>query len=308
MHMLREIEIFRTVMTVGTTSKAARLLDISQPAVSQSLRKLEEYAGLALFQRLRGRLHPTPEALVLMAEVDRCFVGMEAIDHRIKSLRQFGVGRINVASMPAMGAGFLPRVLGAVDLFQEKVTVSLQLMSSREVRERVVAGQCDVGLMADEVSTAGIEHSVFARFEGVIAMPKGHALARKSCITPSDLDKQPFIALNPEDTTRRRLQAVLVSHGITPSVVVETPFAFTICELVCQGVGIGLVNPLMALEYANRGVVLRPFSVPVPFTCLLGLPAGKPMAGVTQTFLAAMRKQLDHDLRAIQTVLAAPLK
>ncbi len=302
--LLREIEIFRTVMTAGTTSKAAQLLDVSQPAISQALRKLETHAGIPLFQRLRGRLLPTPEAHALLAEIDRCFVGLDAIEHRIQSLRQFGVGRISLACMPAFGIGFLPRVLGGMSLMDHKITVSLQILSSRDVRERVLTGQCDVGLMADEVSTVGIEHSVFARFEGVLAVPANHALARQSSIHPTDLAGQPFLALNPEDTSRRRLQTVLDAHGVTPSVVVETPYAVSICELVQQGVGIGLVNPLMALEYVNRGVVLRRFAEPVHFTCLLGLPASKPLAGFTQTFLSTMRKQLDTDLRTIEKILA----
>lgn len=303
--LLREIEIFRTVMTAGTASKAAQLLDVSQPAISQALRKLEAHAGIALFQRLRGRLHPTPEAQALLAEIDRCFVGLDAIEHRIQSLRQFGVGRISLACMPAFGIGFMPRVLRGIALLERKVTVSLQILSSRDVRERVLAGQCDIGLMADEVSTVGIEHSVFTRLEGVLALPAGHPLTRRRQVRPTDLDGLPFLALNPEDTSRRRLQAVLDSHGARPSVVVETPYAVSICELVQQGVGIGLVNPLMALEYVQRGVVLRRLAEPVHFTSLLGLPAGKPLAGFAQDFLATMRKQLDVDLRAIDIVLAA---
>ena len=92
--MLRDIEIFRTVMTSGSASKAAALLGVSQPAVSQSLRKLEAKAGLLLFQRVRGRLQATPEAQALLVEVDRCFVGLESIAHRLTTLRNFGVGSL----------------------------------------------------------------------------------------------------------------------------------------------------------------------------------------------------------------------
>jgi DNA-binding transcriptional LysR family regulator len=77
--MYREIEIFRAVMLTGSTSRAAEKLDISQPAVSQAIRKLEENAGLKLFARMRGRLLPTQEATALMVDVDQHFTGMEAI-------------------------------------------------------------------------------------------------------------------------------------------------------------------------------------------------------------------------------------
>ncbi len=68
---IREIEAFRAVITSGSTGKAARLLGVSQPAVSQAIRKLEELAELRLFDRIGGRLQPTQEAHALMTEVDK---------------------------------------------------------------------------------------------------------------------------------------------------------------------------------------------------------------------------------------------
>jgi len=57
--LLREIEMFRAIMTSGSASKAAQLLGVSQPAVSQALARLEGHAGMQLFHRVRGKLHPT---------------------------------------------------------------------------------------------------------------------------------------------------------------------------------------------------------------------------------------------------------
>ena len=61
-----EIETFRAIMSSGSTRKAATLLGVTQPAVSQSLKRLEAEAGFELFQRLGGRLNPTPEARALL--------------------------------------------------------------------------------------------------------------------------------------------------------------------------------------------------------------------------------------------------
>ncbi|PLC54643.1 LysR family transcriptional regulator [Pollutimonas nitritireducens] len=302
--LLKEIEVFRTVMTCGTTSKAAKLLGVSQPAISQSLRRLEAQAGIALFLRLRGRLHATPEAQALLVEVDRCFVGLDAIEHRLRSLRQFSGGRLSVASLPALGIGFLPRVLGSMDLLAKQRTISLQIMSSREVRERLLSGQCDMGLMADEVSTIGLEHSFFSRLNGIIALPATHPLAGKSIIKPTDLHGQPFIALNPEDTSRRQLQVILDKHSVTPSVLVETPYSVSVCEMVQQGLGIGLVSPVMALDYAQRGIVLRRFTETITFTCILGFPVGKQLTSFTQAFLSAMRTQLEKDMKTLDALMS----
>jgi DNA-binding transcriptional LysR family regulator len=294
--LIREIEIFRAIMTAGSASKAARLLNVSQPAISQSLRKLEEHAGIALFERQRGKLYPTQEAQALLAEVNRCFVGMDAIEHRIRSLSQFGVGRIRLASLPGLGLGFLPRVLSDIDLSERKITVSLQIMSSRDVRARLLANEADIGLIADEVSSAGLEHSVFARFDGVVALPLNHALARKQLITPADLANYPFISLNPEDAAGQRLTAIFDSHGIRPNIVVETPFTTSLCELVRHGVGVAVVNPVTAFDYVKRDIVLRRFSEKLEYTCVLAMPAGRPLTAFTQHLLAVMRTRLQSEL------------
>ena len=160
---MREIQVFRAVMQAGTTSKAATLLGISQPAVSQAIRKLETSSELRLFERVRGRLVPTQEAGALMEEVDRCFAGFELIEHRIRSLKSFGVGRLAVGSLPALGTGFMPRAIAAFGLQDRRIQMSFQIMSSREVLRQVAAGQLDFGLMADELSVAGLEHSEFLR-------------------------------------------------------------------------------------------------------------------------------------------------
>ncbi|MBB1191814.1 LysR family transcriptional regulator, partial [Klebsiella pneumoniae] len=121
---MREIQVFRAVMQAGTTSKAATLLGISQPAVSQAIRKLETSSELRLFERVRGRLVPTQEAGALMEEVDRCFAGFELIEHRIRSLKSFGVGRLAVGSLPALGTGFMPRAIAAFGLQDRRIQLS----------------------------------------------------------------------------------------------------------------------------------------------------------------------------------------
>ncbi|UTY59601.1 LysR substrate-binding domain-containing protein [Massilia sp. erpn] len=301
--LLREIEVFRAVITSGSASKAARLLGVSQPAISQSLRRLEEHAGMPLFQRVRGKLHPTQEAEALLAEVNRCFVGLDAIEHRLRSLRQFGAGRLRIASLPGLGVGFLPRVLGGLDLQKRKVTVSLQIMASREVRARLLAGEADIGLMADEVSLLGLEHSEFARYNGVVALPPGHPLARRKLITPQDLARYPFLSLNPEDGASAQLDGIFQAHGVTPSTVVETPFSLSLCELVRHGVGVAVVNPVTALDYLDHGVVLRRFSEKLEYGCILAMPAGKPLGSFAQELLGIMRARLHADLQGLEAVL-----
>jgi len=300
---MRDIQIFRAVMRAGTTSKAAALLGISQPAVSQSIRRLEADAGLRFFDRVRNRLVPTQEAEALLVEVDRCFTGFEQIVHRIHSLKSFGVGRMTVGSLPALGVGFMPRAISAFDLSSRRVQLSFQIMSSREVLQQVSSGQLDFGLMADEIEVIGLEHSLFIEMPGVVAMAADHPLAGRPHISPQDLGGYPFIALNPEDASRRRLETALAQRGITLRPILETPYAFSVCELALRGVGIGLIHPMTAIDYLSRGLKIKRLTIDVAFRSLLVFRPGKPLSQNVQDLLRVMRIQADHDLRLLEAAL-----
>ena len=301
-----EIETFRALMRGGSTRKAAALLQVTQPAISQSLKRLEVQAGMVLFLRTGGRLVPTPEAFALLSEVERAFIGMDAIEHRLRSLRDFGVNQLDISCYPAFGLGFMPRVLQRLKEHNANKPwpqVSLQILSSKDVRDRVAAGISDFGLMADELSLDGIEHSTFAKFPGVVVMPQGHPLARFKTIKPEQLGETNFLALNPEDASRRRLDTALAAHGVTLRVAVNTPYAASVCEMALRGLGVGLVNPITALDYAERGLVVRKFSVDVSFACLLVMPVGKALSGTAMEFLFLMRLQLAEDQRCLRVAL-----
>ncbi|CAB3733046.1 hypothetical protein LMG3458_05024 [Achromobacter deleyi] len=301
---MREIQVFRAVMQAGTTSKAATLLGISQPAVSQAIRKLETSSELRLFERVRGRLVATQEAEALMEEVDRCFAGFELIEHRIRSLKSFGVGRLAVGSLPALGTGFMPRAIAAFGLQDRRIQMSFQIMSSREVLQQVAAGQLDFGLMADELSVAGLEHSEFVRIPGVIAMHNRHPLAARPRIALQDLIDHPFIALNPEDASRRRLETALNDQGLALRPILETPYSNSVCEFALHGLGIGMVHPVMALDYLARGLTIKPLDLDISFTCLLVFRPGTPLSENARALLKAMRIELDRDLKRIRAALA----
>lgn len=296
----RDIEIFRVVMTSGSATRAARVLGLSQPAVSMALRRLEDHAGIALFQRTGAKLVPTQEAAALLVEVQQHFIGMDVIEQRIRSLRQFGAGRVRIASFPGLGVGFLPRVLADLAREREHTLVSLQVVGSPDVRARVLRGEADLGLVADSVPLGGLEHTLFAQYFGVVALPAGHPLASRSVITPKQLARHPFVALNPDDIASVRLDAICRAHGVQLRTVVESSYTINLCELVRNRIGIAIVNPVTAFDYAQAGLVFRPFSEQLDFAALTVWPAGQPHGAFVRALLVAMRKRLEADMQSLK--------
>lgn len=116
---LRHIEIFHAIMTAGNLTEAARMLHTSQPTVSRELARFEKVLGLTLFERTRGRLHPTVQGLRLFEEVQRSWYGLDRIVSAAESLREFRQGELSIVCLPVFSQSFtttaaaIPRTLSA---------------------------------------------------------------------------------------------------------------------------------------------------------------------------------------------------
>ncbi len=301
--MYRDIEIFRLVMQAGSTSRAAEKLGISQPAVSQAIKRLETAAGLKLFDRIRGKLEPKREALLLIEEVDQFFIGLERIEHRIKSLHQLGERSLHIASYPALGNQFIPRAISRFLRSGYNVQISLKVLSSRDVYQQVSSGIADFGFLANEIDTDKLEHSELFSENAVVVMSNSHPLAAKSIVTPEDLAKTDFIALSPEDSAQKRLIEAMNLRGLTLNTRIETPYSITVCELARCGVGAGIVNPLVAADFLERGLQVRALSIPIAFKSLLVFRPGTLLSDTSRDFVSTVRLQQAEDIKKMQAVL-----
>jgi DNA-binding transcriptional LysR family regulator len=265
----RQLEIFRAVMISGTASRAAELLQITQPAVSRGIGELEKALDFALFDRVKGRLVPTPEGQLFFRDVNASFMGLDRLRSSAAKIRDFGSGSLRIASLSALGSTLVPRAIRAFRKRHPQTSITLQILSSSLVRELVANQQFDVGLAADEVDLSGVDHRVFGSFRAICAVPDKHPLAAKKVIRPEDLHEQPFIALAPEDHARQRIDDIFAAAGSRPQIVVETPSSSTVCALALEGVGVGLVNPAAADGFEERGLLFRAFEPEVYFKSYL---------------------------------------
>ncbi len=259
-------------MTLGTTARAAEILRISQPAVSKAIAGLERSVGFPLFEREKGRLVPSAEGQLFFAEVQATFAGLTKLRSAAARIRDYGSGVLRIGCLSAFSTNLVPSAIAAFSRAAPDVAVSLFVMGSSALRDMVAAGQLDVAIAADEVDTTGVEAEFFARIRAVVALPPGHPLVARDAISPSDLDGLPFVALAPEDTTRREAEAMFADHNVSPRVVVETAYSSTVCALVLAGVGCGIVDPVTAVGAVERGLVLKTIEPSVHFRTLLLFP------------------------------------
>ncbi|MCA0206275.1 MAG: LysR family transcriptional regulator [Proteobacteria bacterium] len=284
----RQLEAFRSVMISGSTVRAAELLQVTQPAVSRTIAELEASLGFALFDRVRGRLVPTPEGQLFFREVTESYKGLDRLRSAAASIREYGSGLLRVASLSVLGPTLVARAIQHFRMDHPKIRILLQVTSSAQVRNLVADGQIDVGLAADEIDQSGVDTQSFLSVAGVIAMAPDHPLARKEVVTPADLVAWPLIGLSPEDRARHRLDAALREAGHRADYILETPSSATICALALSGDAVGFVNPISAEGYSERGLVLRPFAPKVTFRSLLVFRPDTQRAGLVRDFTAIL--------------------
>lgn len=261
---LRQIEAFKAVIENGTISRAALMLHISQPAMSKLITHMEADTGLRLFERLKGRLAPTEQAMRLYEEVDRIFAGVRQVANAVDAIRREAQGRLAVGVMPALAGSFIQRATSGFLKTRPNVFCLVQSLSSQWVVDRMVMKKLDVGLVSAGIDNPYVALEPLIEHPLVCIMPLDHPLTARSHIEPPDLDQIPFVTFHPDAYVGHVIDRMFETYKIRVKSVLVTNVAPTLCEFVAAGLGVALVHPLMLSGFENR-LAVRRFEPELPF-------------------------------------------
>ena len=286
-------------MLAGSMTAAARDLHTSQPNVSRLISQLERATSLQLFERRAGRVVPTDDGTVFFHEVQRAFVGLQSLAEAAESIRHFGSGRLRIAVMANLATGFLPRVVKRFKERHPQVSLSIHTAASPTVAQWTASQFCDIGIVMSGRDAQGTRVEPLYEIEGVCALPPGHRLRARRTIRPADLRDEPFISFAEEAVTRSKVDKVFADAKIRRAISIETPHGSVICSLVALGLGVSIVNPLVARDILHAGVIVRPFKPAVPYSAVLLYPRHRPRSPIAARFVEAMREQLAEELAGL---------
>lgn len=289
---VRHLEIFQAVVDAGTATRAAHALGLSQPAISRNIKQLELDLGFALFDRSRGRLSPTPEAMRLHAEIVKAFSGIERVVATARDIGNIASGRLRVAAVPSLAQGVLRQAIGSFVNQMPSLTVSFEVRSHRMVVDLVASRGVDLGIGTLPVIHPGIMSEPLCRPKAVCVLPEGHELARHKVIQARMLDKINFVTLSRRHNSRHRLDEIFQAAGVAPNIRVDVATAETACSLAAEGVGVTVVNALTARRYAGREVVTRRFEPEMRYDFGILYPAKQPRSEITQSFTSHLKDVL----------------
>ncbi len=258
---LRQIEVFHAIYTTGSMTNAAAMLNVSQPSISKVLAHAEQQLGYRLFDRVKGKLIPTPEAHQLFVHVKTVYKDVDRLRHVAENIREAGAGRIRVAGTPAFGLEVLPKAVASFQRENSGTVFEIETLHFDEITTALRESRIDIGLAFDPPESPGIGRQQLASGRFVVLAPQKEKFGGKTELTVDDLAEFPFIALNSRGPLGQSLSDYLAKRGADFNVVAWSETYHVARELVAQGLGVTIADDVTARSGATgnvRRIPLRP--------------------------------------------------
>ncbi|MFT3720369.1 LysR family transcriptional regulator [Pseudorhodoferax sp.] len=287
---IRQLEAFAAVMSAGSVTGAARLLERSQPAVTRLVHELEAATGYPLFTRHGPRVAPTQEGFLLFEEVEHLLGGWRRLQARAAEIAQgTGAAPLLLAATSAVALGLLPQALRALEREAGPVPVRLTSGSPERVLRDVAGGAVQLGASSLPLEHRGLQALWIGQAPCVAVLADGDPLATAACVPAAALAGRRIVTLSNPYRLRHRIDAALAPGG-PAAPVIETNSSANAQALVRAGLGIAVLDPLTAHGAPLQGVQVRPLDVDIPFFFGVIAPQGRPLAPRLQALSDALRE------------------
>ena len=253
---LRQLEIVRTVAELGSFTAAARLMNVSQSAVSRQVLLLEEELGEPLFLRLGRKVRLTSAGGALLDLSRRVLSDVRDTTASIVEQQQQLAGTLHLGGGMTVCLHVFPALLKEFRKRHPRVEIKLTTGATPQLLERLRSGALDVGLLTLPVDGPDLVQVPVMREELLLVMPPSHKLAKLRRIAPADLVGQPWVLFERGSSSRRVIDEMLQREGIRPRIVMETENVEILKALTMIGMGL-TVLPYQSLAREARTGTLR---------------------------------------------------
>ncbi|MEN5081987.1 LysR family transcriptional regulator [Bosea sp. TWI1241] len=285
----RQTEILWAIVMAGSSSGAARLLNVSQPAVSKMLSQIEAQLGVSLFERVRGKLQPTDQVRLLFEEISKAQKVMRRVNDVADSLSKQGGGALTLASIPSLAQAILPKTIARFHQEHPEIVVRLDTGAVPELIEAVLQGEAELGLLV--MLTDHPFLTVLPLLEGrlLAAIPRTHPLAAKTSVALADLSPHPHILVGSRMPFGMLASSAFEQAGLPCRVCADVPNSQQACALVNAGVGIALVDEFTTSNMFWPDVVTRPLKERIGLRTSIVYSRDRPPSPLARHFIDLLR-------------------
>lgn len=296
----RQLETFGSVARLGSFSRAAETLHLTQPAVSIQIKQLSETIGLPLFEQIGRDIRLTAAGEELQATVRALDDEWARFESAIGALQGMHSGRLRVA-LVTTAKYFLPRMLGAFCRRYPEIDVQLEITNRAGVVARMRGNEDDLYIMSLPPADMDIVVRPFLDNPLVVIAPLEHPAAGRRC-TAEQLSGESFLLREPGSGSRAAVDRHLQQLGLKPTVRLTVASNEAIRDLVASGLGLAILSRhALAIDPADQGLSILdvehfPIHQPWSIVYLKGKVLSLPAQAFIRELLTAADETCPSDL------------
>lgn len=294
---LESLKMFVDVVETGSFSRAAQLNHVTQSAVSQQIRALENRYEQRLLSRSARQVTPTPAGERLFRGCKEILARFSEVEGEIREQATEVSGTCNVSCIYSVGLHELHTIQKELLRAHPKVNVRLNYRRSDQVYDDVILGAADLGLVAYPQPRAGVDIVPFREDKLALVLPPGHPLASKGKVAMTAVPGLPFIAFDREAPSRKGIDKLFRDKGLELNPTMEMDNVETIKRAVELGLGVSILPvPTVQREISGGTLVAKAFTEP-GFTRPIGILVrkGKYLSRASQAVLDSFKVTRNDD-------------
>lgn len=242
---LKHIEAFSAVISTGSISGAARQLGVSQPAVSQLIKALEDAIGAPLFVRRNGAIFPTSRAEILREDAISLLAQLDRFQAQLSHQRTGLLSTIRLSASMSLATELLPPLVEKLTDIHPDLKFYMSSVPLNAMITSLVQGNIDFALHSRPFDYPGLHSEKLASSRQVAILPADHDLAGRDSLTIRDFDGCRFIGSTKSDPSYHEVNSLCSRAKISMNTVFQTPFA---------SVAIKMVQPMRAVTFSNEAI------------------------------------------------------
>ncbi|TCM15673.1 DNA-binding transcriptional LysR family regulator [Novosphingobium sp. PhB165] len=289
---LRHIEVFHAVYTTGSVSAAARLLHVSQPAVTNLLRHAESVLGFPLFERSRGRLVPTADAHDLYAQADAIQGQVQQMRETARNMRRGRGQTLRISTLPSLGMELLPEALAGYLARHSGVSIELHTIHHDDVAAKLARRETDVVICYTPPRDTLLKSTLLGTGEMVALFQEADFPDAPEPLPLASLQDRKLIATFESGPQGRMISEELARREIEPEVVGASRTFFVAAAMARAGLGMTIVDTHTALAMQAPGMATRKLDPPQRYDIHAVSLEARPPSQLALDFLDHLRTVL----------------
>jgi DNA-binding transcriptional LysR family regulator len=256
---LRRLEIFAKVAELGSFSRAAQALSLTQPTVSEHVRALEDELGVQILDRLGRGAAPTRAGQLLLGYAQRMLTLSREARQAIDQFQGRLSGELIVGGSTIPGEYVLPALIGQFKAKQADISIVLLIGDSRQVSEWVDDGRVELAMVGARPGQRTLEARELMGDELAVVVPAEHAWARRQTVSLAEVQAEPMVVRERGSGSRQALERALDEGGTSLAsfrLVGEMGSTQAIKQAVRAGVGISLISKRAVEDECKAGLVV----------------------------------------------------